>query len=141
MACRFRASATPSSDATAAPAASAGLGNRSDGISVWGGDHTFIFGNRIAFNGQTAVANQWSAAMTIRANSIHDNRSGIAVWMSPPPTVPAISGVGPNWVSETACAGCLVEVFSDGRDEAAWFEGVARANMSGSFTLTKSVAF
>ena len=125
----------------ASQAGAAPIGNRRNGIEVMGADHTFILGNRIASNTGNGVTNNAGLATTVRANSIHDNGGGIYVQMSPATAVPLIGSVASNSVSGTACANCLVEIFSDAGSQGGYFEGSVHATAGGVFTLVKPGGF
>ncbi len=120
---------------------SASVGNGGNGVMVSGGDHTFIMNNQIASSGRAGVFNNNGAATTVRGNAIRDNGSGIVLIMTSPTPAPVIRNAGANSVSGTACAGCVVEVFSDARGQGGYFEGAVRATAEGNFTLTKPGGF
>jgi len=114
-------------------------GNNSYGIhTVDSQGNSFNF-NKIAYNdsgvsvsGSTATGNQ------ITTNSIHDHTStGIQLIsggnnsLGAPVITSAICS-GP--VAGTACANCLVEIFSDNADEGLVYEGWVLADGSGNFS-------
>jgi parallel beta-helix repeat protein len=88
-------------------------------------------GDGVLISGSTAVGNP------IAGNSIARNgRRGIEFVDGgntelPAPVISAASGTG---ASGTACANCLVEVFSDDVDEGKIFHGTATADASGNWT-------
>jgi parallel beta-helix repeat protein len=114
-------------------------GNNGYGIhTVDSQGNNFNF-NEIAFNlngvyvsGSTATSNQ------ITTNSIHDHTStGIQLNSGgnnslAAPVITSASCSGP--VTGTACANCLVEIFSDHDDEGLVYEGWAQADGSGNFS-------
>jgi hypothetical protein len=75
---------------------------------------------------------------TIRGNSIYSNtRGGILtragnVGLDPP----IIAGANP--VQGTACANCIVDIYSDSGDEGKVYEGSAEAGADGRFTFDKA---
>lgn len=114
------------------------LGNRRDGIGLYGGEHNFIQGNRIAYNlgsGITAYP-----LNTIRANSIYGN-SGHGIWGRSPADggllPPVITAVSATTVSGLSCAGCEVEIFSDIGSQGRAYEGSTEADASGAFRFDK----
>jgi hypothetical protein len=75
---------------------------------------------------------------TLRANSIFDNASaGIQLLDGGNQMLaaPVITGLTPAGVSGTACADCLVEVFSDVGSQGRRYEGAVWADGSGNFSL------
>jgi hypothetical protein len=117
------------------------IGNRGNGLSVDGADHSFVMGNRISANSNAGVFNRAGAATTVRGNAIHGNGVGISVGMSQATAAPVIAQSGTTSVSGTACAGCVVEIFSDSGNQGGYFEGSVRTTASGGFTLTKPGGF
>jgi parallel beta-helix repeat protein len=115
------------------------LGNRGNGVSIEGGEHSFVQGNTIAFNGATGVKVGTSCNNSIRRNSIHSNDEGGIVLadggndMLP---APVITSARPTQVSGTACPGCTVEVFSDDVDQGRVYEGTTVADALGRFTFS-----
>jgi hypothetical protein len=101
-------------------------------------------GNVIAFNGSDGVeVNGAATGNPIRGNSIHDN--GIQEILlinggNGGQAAPTIQYATANGVAGTACANCIVDVFSDGGPDAEFYEGSATANGSGLFTLFTSIA-
>lgn len=90
------------------------------GIAVRCGNHNWIQGNQIVFNG-VGIQVEPSDSITLRRNSIYSNDGkGIslserATQQAPPPAIIAIAATR---VSGTAaCPFCTVEVFSDDEDE------------------------
>jgi hypothetical protein len=101
-------------------------------------------GNIIAHNGGHGVAVYGSASLhnTITRNSIHDN-AGMGILLreggNAELPAPVILGadLGAGTVTGTACANCTVEIFTDGADEGAIFEGQTTANGAGDFAFDK----
>jgi hypothetical protein len=101
--------------------------------------------NIIAFN--TGIGVRVSQVTTvrnsIRGNSIHDN-VGLEVDNSdggntelPPPV---LSSAGAAAAAGTACANCIIDVFSDGAGDAEFYEGSAVADGAGNFIVLTSIA-
>ncbi len=121
------------------------LPNGMDGVSIWAASNTIggpyrEDGNIIAFNTADGV-NVWRyPSNTIRRNSIFANSgTGIRLFedgnnLLAPPTITEVSATS---VSGTACAGCVVDVFSDDEDEGRLCEGNTTADASGTFVFTK----
>jgi CSLREA domain-containing protein len=123
------------------------LGNKGAGVTFTDGahDNTVGGGNVIAFNGWAGVAIAGSSPPSgpiplrnaITQNSIHSN-SGPGIYhyaggnleLAAPVVT---SAAGP--VMGTACAGCLIEVFSDAGDEGATYEGYTTADGSGNWSV------
>lgn len=114
-------------------------GNNSHGIHVVDSQGNNINFNEIASNnsgvyvsGSTATSNQ------ITTNSIHDHTSAGINLISggnnslSSPVIASASCSGP--VVGTACANCLVEIFSDKDDEGLVYEGWVHADSSGNFS-------
>jgi Periplasmic copper-binding protein (NosD) len=124
------------------------FGNRQGGVILDRSSHNVIGpGNTIAYNVDAGVLfRQDAPSNTITQNSIHDNdREGIredAADQSAPST-PVVAGfdLQAGVLVGTTCAGCVVEVFSDISSEGAIYEGQAKADENGSFTLSKGLAF
>jgi hypothetical protein len=94
-------------------------------------------GNLIAFNGGAGVLVWTNPANTIRRNSIYSNvGSGISLGGggNNELAAPIVSAVTTSGVSGTACAECIVELFSDEEDEGAIYEGTAVADGGGNWT-------
>jgi parallel beta-helix repeat protein len=121
-----------------------GLGN-GEGVGIQGGaqQNTIGPGNLIAYNTADGVwiTGTTTLSNTVTRNSIHanaglgiDNANGGNHELTPP-TITNITGG--NVVIGTACAGCIVEVFSDLQDEGRVYEGSTVADASGVFTFAK----
>ena len=127
------------------------LPNQFDGVAIYlesqqntvGGQQAGS-GNTIAFNGRNGVTidNDVPAVRgnTIRGNSIYANTAaGIAFILGgnddlAPPT---IDGVNP--LHGTACAPCVVEIFSDSGDQGRVFEGTVFTN-DGTWTFAGALS-
>ena len=124
------------------------LGNHNGGVILDRTSNNVIGpGNSIAYNEDAGIL-FWKDAPhnTITQNSIHDNdREGIRSDAADRsiPSAPVVSGfdLQGGVLAGTTCAGCVVEVFSDGRDEGAIYEGQVNADENGAFTLSKGAAF
>lgn len=111
-----------------------------DGIDVGTSIHTFIQHNTIANNTGKAVV-VGAAKNRIRENSIYGNRRG-AIEVRPGAGVPAppvITAVTLTTVTGTSCAGCTIEIFSDGETQARWYDGTTIADASGHFSFTRRI--
>lgn len=112
------------------------------GISILGGAQNNAFGGTAKGEGNVISANAIgvlvdggaTAGHTIRGNSIFSNsgagietRDGGNGDLSPP----VVTDLGP--VRGTACAGCTVDLYSDGEDEGQTYEGSAVAGPDGAF--------
>jgi titin len=90
--------------------------------------------NVIAHNGNNGVE---GFPTEIRANSIHSNGSqGISNDAGSPPP-PVITAAGS--ASGTACAGCTIDIFSDGEDEGRVYHGSTVADGAGNWIFSGSV--
>ena len=102
-------------------------------------------GNIIAYNLGDAISFGGDVPYnTVTQNSIHDNDGRGIVITSPDPSTPQPPTIlnfdlDAGIVSGMACANCIVEIFSDGDDEGAIFEGQAVADSNGAFTFEKGV--
>jgi hypothetical protein len=100
-------------------------------------------GNVIAFNAGDGVrvANSDAIGVTIRGNSIHSNGGrGIDNVDDGPLEVPppVITGVAP--LTGTACAGCVIDVYSDDEDEGRVYEGSTTAGGGGDWSFADAVS-
>jgi CSLREA domain-containing protein len=125
------------------------LPNGGDGVQLTGSTHDNVIGgigpgeaNVIAYNNAAGVTiginNYWNR---VRGNSIHDNTGkGINLpdYQNDGAFAPLISGVGP--VTGTACADCIVDVYSDAADEGLTYEGTATADGAGNWTYGVAIA-
>jgi len=123
-------------------------GNRSNGILFEGEmtHNTIGPGNVIAHNdsmgvlvwGDTAVGN------TITQNSIYDNSFGIRLaegnTMLSPPQISNFD-MGAGTVSGSACANCIIEIYSTSSNEGDIYEGRTKANSMGAFAYDHGVSF
>jgi hypothetical protein len=103
-------------------------------------------GNVIAFNtiNGVRVSGAASTGNSIRGNSIHDNVNVLEIdnvtGGNTELAAPTILNATANGVGGTACANCLVEVFSDDAIDAEVYEGTALADGSGDFLLLAGIA-
>jgi CSLREA domain-containing protein len=115
------------------------VGNAFYGVHIGSAGNVVSLGE-IAYNGTHAgeagirVEGATATANTIAANSIHDN-GGKGIELAgggnaslAAPTITQASCTGP--VAGTACAGCIVDIFSDSADEGRVYEGYATADAS-----------
>ena len=125
------------------------LGN---GTAIWllEGAHGHVIGgteggqaNVIAFSGIVGIQVEGvdTVGNTIRGNSMYSNaQQGILsvdggnAGLAPPSLTAA------NPVSGTACAGCIVDVYSDDADEGRIYEGSTAADANGSFAFDKKTS-
>ncbi len=92
-----------------------------------------IFGVRV--EGDTTVGN------TIRGNSIHSNaRTGISSEDGGNAGLAAPQLTAASPVSGTACANCIIDVYSDAGDQGKVYEGTTTADATGHFTFEKETA-
>lgn len=99
-------------------------------------------GNTMAFNANAGVRVWTYPGNTIRHNSIYSNQgSGISLGDggNQELAAPVITVVLCGSVRGTACAGCIVELFSDEEDEGRIYEGTAFADSSGNWTWLGSL--
>ena len=98
-------------------------------------------GNVIAYNGATGVTvginNYYNQ---IRGNSIHDN-TGKGIQLNDQqagyaPAPPGISNATQSGTSGTTCAGCVIDVYSDGADEGRVYEGSTTADGAGNWVFS-----
>ena len=126
------------------------LGNGGVGVDLTSSTHYNLIGgtgagegDTIAFNGSGGVVigiNDYDNQ--IRGDSIHDN-TGKAIRLDDQQNghasaPPVITGVGP--VTGTACANCIVDVYSDDADEGSVFEGSTSAGGDGSWMYGGAVS-
>jgi hypothetical protein len=127
-----------------------GSGNWGSGVWIVEGGRNNLIGpdNTIAFNGRCGIEVDGADSFgnTLTQNSIHDNQvSGICIGGG------ANARIGASYITEfdiarglligATCAHCTVEVFSDGREEGAVFEGQVTADVDGVFVFEKGTAF
>ena len=117
--------------------------NGSGGVSILDSPNCFVGQNAITGNSGVGVAVSGAAATAVgvQGNRIWANGGkGIALengangGISPP----VITAAGPSVVSGTACAGCMVEVYSDDADEGARPEAEAQTESDGSWSASGS---
>ncbi|HID87432.1 MAG TPA: CSLREA domain-containing protein, partial [Anaerolineae bacterium] len=126
------------------------LPNNTDGIYIFNVSNDNLVGgtgegqaNLIAFNGGDGVevsGGYGAKHNTITRNRIHSNTGkGIALPSGGNEglAAPVITTASTTQVSGTACANCVIEVFSDAADEGAVYEGATTADASGNWTFTK----
>ena len=126
-------------------------GNAFYGVQIVSSPGTQIIGNNIAYNGThggepgVRIEGTSSTNNFVSVNSIHDN-GGLGIDLvdggnsnQPAPTVTA--GGCATAISGTACAGCLVEIFSDAAEEGWHHEGSANADATtGAFSWSGTPA-
>jgi parallel beta-helix repeat protein len=109
-----------------------------------GGD-TLGEGNVIAYNdGGIVVDGAATLRNTLSHNSIYANAAegiGLTNGGNAELAAPSVTGIAGTTVNGTACAGCVVEVFSDDDDEGRWFHGSVVADGTGAFTFTAAAPF
>jgi hypothetical protein len=120
------------------------LGNGTAGITIGQSRYNIIGpGNTVFYNRWNGITFWENAPFnTVTQNSIHDNGGrgiGITSPDSSTPQPPSLlnSDLVTGTVSGTACANCIVEIFSDNSDEGAIFEGWIIADNNGAFTFIK----
>jgi len=96
-------------------------------------------GNLIAFNDDEGVRVEDSIATgnTILGNSIHSNRGkgiGLVDGGNTELAPPVITGFGS--VTGTACANCIIHIYSDDEDEGRVYEGFAIADGDGNWSFS-----
>jgi len=123
-------------------------GNRSNGIMIESGwiDNMIGPGNVIAHNDSMGIL-IWSAnafGNTITQNSIYNNSFGIRLaggnTMLSPPQISNID-MSAGTVTGSACANCIIEIFSTSSNEGDIYEGQTKANSMGTFTYDHGVSF
>lgn len=136
---------------------SAGLPNTGDGVKIFNGASGATVGNTsgganvIAYNGGHGVlidgAGGSVSANHVRGNSIHDNGglgirllNGANGGIVSPTITPDASGNLTGSPSGTACANCIVDVFSDNAEEGRLRQGSVTASASGTWTSTLLIA-
>jgi len=118
------------------------LGNFREGIYLEWGTKNNVIGpqNVIRYNGNYGiiVRHDSTTGHRITQNSISDHDFGIYHDQGGNDSLasPVIQEVTEIYVSGTACADCLVEIFSDSSDEGAIYEGTVTADASGNFSWT-----
>ena len=125
------------------------LPNAGAGVLLSSSTHSNLIGGIVAGEGNV-IANNGTTGVTIgiydyynqiRGNSIHDN-TGKGILLSDQqagyaPAPPLITGVNP--AHGTACANCIVDVYSDNSDEGRFFEGTTTADGAGNWTYNAAV--
>ena len=128
------------------------------GQGIWVGgweeaDDVLIQGNRISGNGRDGGSwiNQGiridvASRVTLRQNSIYDN-NGPAIDLrdganegSAAPIIAAYDSTS-GTANGTACANCLIEIYSDDGDEGEWYEGQTYADANGDWSFAKGTSF
>ncbi len=112
-----------------------------EGVSIYYGAHNLIEMNTIHHNGYNGVRVDGATAVsnTLRSNSIHHNtQKGIELYLGgntelAPPVINSVDGGG---ATGTACAWCIVELFSDSSDEGETYHGYTMADGSGNWVYT-----
>ncbi len=100
------------------------LGNGRTGLNLSDVEAAFVQGNTIAGNSGLGIVEGPATAVRFRRNAIFSNRiGGISLVASGPPAPPVIAAVTAQRVTGTACAACVVEVFSDQGEQGRVFEG------------------
>jgi hypothetical protein len=126
------------------------LANRTAGIFIEQNGKRNVIGpdNIIAYNGDPGVdiRSESSFGNTITQNSIYDNqRKGIQLFEgSSYNTLPPFIfdfDLSAGTLAGTACANCVVEIFSDSEDQGEKYEGRITADGSGSFNFSKGSSF
>ncbi len=125
------------------------LPNSNNGVTIGEGAHDNQIGpdNVIAFNDQFGIllGDSNNLGNTIIQNSIHDNVwGGISIFESnhnlrPPLIIDFDLEAGT--VIGSACANCIVEIFSDTGRQGAMYEGQTEADENGLFSLNNQTAF
>jgi hypothetical protein len=123
----------------------AALPNGSYGVKVHGGAHDNAIGpgNVIAFNDTygVLVSEYLTRANTITQNSIHSNGFwGITLTAGGNDELPRprVYQTGSRTeIVGSACANCVIEVFSDAWNQGEFLEGTVTANASGEWSFTK----
>ena len=77
---------------------------------------------------------QQHSEIEVRANSIHSNGGKGILSSGPRPTITSAGSA-----AGTACANCIVDVFSDNADEGRVYHGSALANASGNWSFPGAV--
>ncbi|MEO8457725.1 MAG: CSLREA domain-containing protein [Chloroflexota bacterium] len=127
------------------------LSNLGYGIIIEHQSSNNIIGGAAVGSGNTITASALSGIIidnsdpqvrsnTIRGNSIYSNENdGIQLNSDSNDSImpPVITSVNP--ISGTACANCIVEVFSDAENEGRIFEGTALADAGGAWTFVSAV--
>lgn len=114
-------------------------GNAQNGLNIAEVDGAFVQGNTIAGNGGAGVGEWSSTAVRLRRNSVYANgAAGLDIFSPAAPSPPVLGALTSQRVTGTACAGCVVEVFSDQEAEGRVYEGTATAGPDGAFTLSTS---
>ena len=123
------------------------LGNGGDGIFIGEfapqtdiGSQVLHTGNVIASNVGNGVRVVGQAGVEIRGNSIFKNDlKGIALKSGANASIvpPTITGTSP--LHGTACASCVVDVFSDKADEGKTYQGSTTADGSGNWSYSGNV--
>jgi len=124
------------------PTGTHNLGNWREGIYLDWGTINNVIGpqNVIRYNGNYGiiVKHDSTTGIKITQNSISDHGPGISLQEGGNDSLasPIILEVTDSNVSGTACADCMVEIFSDSLDEGRIYEGTTTADGSGNFMWT-----
>jgi hypothetical protein len=129
------------------------IGNVSQGVAIaYGaqfnliGGSTITTGNVIVHSGAHGifVVGVDAVQNTLSHNSIYSNADKGIMLSDGGNTelaAPVIASIAGNTITGTACAGCIVEIFSDDADEGHTFEGSTTAEGSGHFSFSKPGGF
>jgi CSLREA domain-containing protein len=115
------------------------------GVNLNGSHDNQILANTIAYNTLNGVLVEGAAATgnLIVANSIHGNGlKGIALSYDGNGNLPApsITSATPTHVEGTACANCMVHIYSDSAEEGEIYHGSANADAGGSWVYTDTIS-
>ena len=125
-----------------------GVGNRWAGVAIDRSGYNVVGpANVIAFNGGPGIAvyAEGSVRNRITQNSIHDN-GGQGIELSDGGNTELAVPLLLDWdlaagtAGGIACAGCVVEILSDGEDQGAVYEGRSTADGAGAFAFSKGAA-
>jgi CSLREA domain-containing protein len=125
------------------------LPNGGEGIKLSSSVHGAVIGgtaigeaNVVAYNAVGVHIGVFDDRNSVRGNSIHDNAGkGIQLDDRQTNTVstPVITGFQLGTVTGTACAGCTVDVYSDGIDEGRTYHGATPADGEGNWSFTGTI--
>jgi hypothetical protein len=123
------------------------LGNHLSGVVIDRTSHNVVGpANTIAHNiGEGILFAENTLSNTVTQNSLRDNsgrgivRQSAGGFPVQPPSI-IIFDLQAGTLAGAACPNCTVEIFSDGVDEGAIYEGRAEAGANGAFTFAKGSA-
>jgi CSLREA domain-containing protein len=119
--------------------------NNGDGVALADSSNSQVVANTIAANAENGVyiAGITATHNLVTANGIYDNVGlGIKLQYGGNANLPApaITSATPSRVEGTACASCVVDVYSDSAEEGEIYHGSTNADASGNWVYTGTIS-